>query len=64
MISQKKMQWVVHQMSEMLSCSEDGTRLRFGDYECPHCGADVANILEEWAGRLLIGLTKEPLDDS
>ena len=64
MLNQNNMQWVVHQMSEMLSCSEDGTRLRFGDYECPHCGADVENVLEEWAGRLLIGLMKEPLDDS
>ena len=58
------MQWVVHQMSEMLSCSEDGTRLRFGDYECPHCGADVGNVLEEWATRLLMGLTQEPLDNN
>ena len=23
-----------------LACSNCGTRLRFGDFECPHCGKD------------------------
>ncbi len=39
--------------AEMLSCPEDGTRLRYGDYECPHCGADLEEHLRAFAQRLV-----------
>ena len=39
--------------SEMLSCPDDGTRLRYGDYECPHCGADLEDHLRAFAQRLV-----------
>ncbi|MBF8298976.1 MAG: hypothetical protein HW397_25 [Dehalococcoidia bacterium] len=38
---------------EMLSCPEDGTRLRYGDYECPHCGADLEEHLRTFAAYLV-----------
>ena len=38
--------------SEMLSCPNDETRLRYGDYECPHCGADLEDHLRTFALRL------------
>ena len=40
-------------MYEIVSCDQCGTRLRFGDYECPHCGADVENEMRRWAARLV-----------
>ncbi len=40
-------------MYEFVSCDQCGTRLRFGDYECPHCGADVENEMRRWAARLV-----------
>ncbi len=39
-------------MSNMLSCPNDETRLRYGDYECPHCGADLEDHLRAFALRL------------
>ena len=39
--------------SEMLACPEDGTRLRYGDYECPHCGADLEDHLRAFAAYLV-----------
>ena len=44
---------VVDSLAESLSCDRDGTRLRYGDYECPRCGADVEDVLSEWARRLV-----------
>ena len=38
---------------EMLSCPDDETRLRYGDYECPHCGADLEDHLRAFAQRLV-----------
>lgn len=40
-------------MYEFVSCDQCDTRLRFGDYECPHCGADVENEMRRWAERLV-----------
>ncbi|MSQ41249.1 MAG: hypothetical protein EXR55_06320 [Dehalococcoidia bacterium] len=57
-----QLQWVLNHISEMLSCPQDGTRLRYGDVECPHCGADIADVLEAWAARLLEGLPGDPKD--
>lgn len=39
--------------AEMLSCPVDGTRLRYGDYECPHCGADLEDHLRAFAAFLV-----------
>lgn len=44
---------VVDSLAESLSCDRDGTRLRYGDYEWRRCGADVEDVLSEWARRLV-----------
>ena len=59
MPTEEQMQWVLHHMSEMLVCPQDRTRLRFGDLECPHCGADIEDVLRRWAERLLADLTED-----
>lgn len=44
---------ILNSLYEVLACSRCGTRIRFGDSECPHCGADVDDVLQQWAARLL-----------
>ena len=44
---------ILTSMYEFVSCDNCGTRLRFGDYECPHCGRDVEDEMRLWAARLL-----------
>ena len=44
---------LVTSMYEIVACDYCGTRLRFGDFECPHCGADVENEMRRWAARLV-----------
>ena len=39
--------------SEKLACPDDETRLRYGDYECPHCGEDLDDQLRSFAQRLV-----------
>jgi hypothetical protein len=41
---------------EMVSCPVDGTRLRYGDYECPHCGADLEDHLRAFAAYIVDSL--------
>lgn len=40
-------------LSEARSCNNCGTRIRFGDIDCPHCGADLEDLYMEWANNLL-----------
>ena len=44
---------VLNSLYEVVACSKCGTRIRFGDVECPHCGVDVDDELRRWANRLL-----------
>ena len=44
---------VLNSMYEVVACNQCGTRIRFGDVECPHCGIDVDDELRQWATRLL-----------
>ena len=44
---------VLNSLYEVVACSRCGTRIRFGDVECPHCGIDVDDELRQWATRLL-----------
>jgi hypothetical protein len=45
---------------EMLACPSDGTRLRYGDYECPHCGADLEDYLRDFAAYVADAVLKTP----
>ena len=44
---------VLSSLAEIVACRWCGTRIRFGDLECPHCGADLEDELQKWAERLL-----------
>ena len=48
-----KINQVLNHTSEILSCIKCGTKIRYGDYDCPHCGHELDDQLREWAIVLL-----------
>jgi len=44
---------VLISLDEIRACRQCDTRLRWGDLECPHCGADLDEALRQWAQRLV-----------
>ena len=52
---------ILNALSEVRSCEQCGTRVRFGDLDCPHCGMDLDDELREWALDLLgkLGMARE-----
>ena len=53
MASEGRVIKVLNILGETLACPMDGTRLRYGDFECPHCGADLEEHLHRFAQRLV-----------
>ena len=35
------------------ACEDCGARFRFGDLDCPHCGAELDDYFRQWAMDLL-----------
>lgn len=56
MATEEQVRLVLSSLAEVQSCPRDGTRFRFGDVECPHCGADLEDTLRRWAERLVDAL--------
>ena len=44
---------VLNSIATYPGCSRCGTRIRFGDIDCPHCGHDLEDGLHQWAERLV-----------
>ena len=53
MATESQIQKVLMNLAEFQSCTSCGTRFRFGDVECPHCGADLEDYLRQWAEQLI-----------
>jgi hypothetical protein len=51
--TEKQVQIVLTSLSDFQGCRHCGTRFRFGDLDCPHCGAELDDLLREWAQALL-----------
>ena len=60
MATEEQIARVLASLAEVQMCRQCGTRLRFGDLECPHCGADVEDDLRTWAERLIDGFGQGP----
>ena len=56
MATEDQIQAVLNKLADIQACRQCGTALRFGDYECPHCGADLEEDLRRWAEELIDGL--------
>ena len=48
---------VLSRLAEIRHCTQCGTRIRFGDMDCPHCGADIEDDLRTWAESLIDDLS-------
>ena len=53
MATEQHIQKILNRLAEIRNCGTCGTSLRFGDLDCPHCGADIEDALRLWAERLL-----------
>ena len=60
----EKIDVVLNSISQILSCDQCGTRLRFGDLECPHCGEDLEEFLHLWAENMLNRLDGAPSQEA
>ncbi|MBM3944795.1 MAG: hypothetical protein FJ317_04795 [SAR202 cluster bacterium] len=40
-------------LTEVMACPSCGTRIRYGDLDCPHCGRDLEDDHRAWAERLV-----------
>ena len=58
MTSEDDIQVVLDHVTGVESCGDCGMTIRFGVYECPHCGGDLEDVLRDWAGRLLTALAR------
>ena len=53
MATESQIRKVLTNLSEVHACANCGTRFRFGDLECPHCGDDLEEHLRQWAEALI-----------
>lgn len=60
MATERQIQQVLLFLAEVRECGACGTRFRFGDLDCPHCGADLEELLRGWAEELVDGLAVQP----
>jgi rubrerythrin len=56
MATEDRIQVVLNALADIQPCRQCGTAVRFGDYECPHCGADLEDALRDWARKLVEGI--------
>ena len=60
MATEEQISRVLIGLTEIQACNQCDTRLRFGDFECPHCGTDLEDALRQWAERLVDRIGHEP----
>ena len=53
MATNEQIRRLLNGISEFPGCPDCGTRVRFGDFECPHCGTDLDDALREWAEHII-----------
>ena len=58
-VSSEQVQTVLSSLNEVRGCPTCGTAIRFGDYDCPHCGLDLEDHLWDWAARLVDSLSSD-----
>jgi uncharacterized protein (UPF0212 family) len=46
MDQEEKLKIIINKLMDPLTCDKDGTRIRFGDLECPRCGSDIELLLQ------------------
>jgi predicted RNA-binding Zn-ribbon protein involved in translation (DUF1610 family) len=59
MAREDDIQVVLDHVTGVEACGACGMTIRFGVYECPHCGGDLEDVLRDWAKRLLSALASK-----
>ncbi len=60
MATEEQISRVLMSLGEIQVCGHCHTRLRWGDFECPHCGADLDDQLRLWAQRVVEAVNHPP----
>lgn len=58
--SREQINTILNSLEQIERCPICATRLRYGDFECPHCGADLEATLSGWAEQLADRLGGHP----
>ena len=53
MATEEQIQFAIDSLDLIPSCPTCGMRYCQGDYECPHCGADLDENLRFWAEAMI-----------
>ena len=53
MATEEQIRAVLNGIATYPGCSRCGTRIRFGDIDCPHCDLDLEDGLHQWAEHLV-----------
>ena len=53
MTTEQQIRLVIDSLDLIQPCPTCGMRYCVGDYDCPHCGADLDNNLRAWAEALI-----------
>ena len=53
MATEEQIEAILETLELIPRCQTCGTRLRFGDRECPRCGDDIEDLLRAWATALI-----------
>ena len=60
MATDDQIQKVLNSLAAIQVCGKGGTRIRFGDFDCPHCGEDLEDAQRSWAESLVDALVEGP----
>ena len=55
---EKKLKIIINKLMDPIVCDQDGTRIRFGDLECPRCGSDIDHLLQRLGEDILSSFEK------
>ena len=58
MATETQIQAAFRIIAERPECRDCRISLRFGDLDCPHCGSDIEEQMQDWAARLVDTITK------
>ena len=58
MATETQIQAAFRIIGERPECGDCRISLRFGDLDCPHCGADIEEQMQDWAARLVDAITE------
>jgi hypothetical protein len=53
MATEEQIQKLINGLYQIPPCERCGVKIRYGDLDCPRCGADIEDALRDWAEQLI-----------